>query len=250
LKKFFKPFYRGNLSNLQPLREGFFHLFKKNFINKYLIIKLKACNCLLLIDTSDSWGIDVLRSGRVETPEDEFVKKVLKKGSTVLDIGAHWGGFTVLFASLVGNNGEVLSFEPSKRNFKFLNRNIKINNFCDIVKPYNYAIGNENKTVKLGIAKTSSGHNSILNENLEVNRYEEVKQIKLDDFLVEKGINKVDFIKIDVEGYELEVLEGLENTIENSSNLWMFIEFVYRILTKFYGKRKKFKIIRFSKTKF
>jgi len=79
-----------------------------------------------------------------------------------------------------------------------------------------------------------------------VNTYEDVKQIKLDDFLEKKGITKIDFIKIDVEGYELEVLEGLENTIKNSSNLWVFVEFS----PKFMKKEKSLKLLNFFKQNF
>ena len=138
--------------------------------------------------------------------------------------------------------GKVYSFEASKRNFKLLKWNIFINHLKDIVEPFNLAVGDENKTVKLKIAKTSSGHNSILREDLPTDREEEVNQVRLDDFL---KLPKVDFVKIDIEGYEYFALKGMENLIKNN-NLWLFIEFS----PKFMGNELTQKLYEFLKEYF
>ncbi len=243
--KYMKIAFRGKLSQFDIFRKIFFSIFKNKILNRFLIVKLRSCHCYLLLDCKDDWSINVLKRGRIETPEDKFVSKILKKGNIVLDIGAHWGGFSVCFANLVGEEGKVYSFEPSSRNYRILNKNIKINKLKNI-QPFKYAVGNEEKIVKLKIASTSSGHNSIARDNLPFERVEEVKQIKIDNFLKEKGIKKINFVKIDVEGYELEVLEGMKETIKNQNDFWIFLEYS----PSFMKKDKALRLLGFLKENF
>ena len=221
MDKLSKPFLRGILSKVKPFRDIAFFLFRKRLENKFLVVSRRDIDAYMLIDTSDSYGIDVLKRGKIETPEDKFIKKILKVNAVVIDIGAHWGGFSILFGKLVGKGGKVYSFEASRENFKLLKWNICINSLKDVVIPFNLAVGDKNKTVKLKISKTSSGHNSILRKDIPIEREEKVNQVRLDDFL---NISKVDFIKIDVEGYEYFALKGMENLIKQN-NLWLYIEF-------------------------
>lgn len=179
----------------------------------------------MLVDTSDTYGIDVLKSGKIESPEDKFIKQIVKPGWIVVDVGVHWGGFSILFGKLVGIKGKVISFEASSKNFKLLKKNISINLLKDIVKPFHLAVGDEEKLLKFPLATTSSGHNSLIRKDLPALRYEDVNQIKLDSFLPSMGIEKIDFLKLDIEGYEYFALKGAEQIIKNSPNLWLFIEF-------------------------
>jgi FkbM family methyltransferase len=225
MQKFFKPIYRGPLSLFKPIRELTYQLFKNSLTGKFLIVKRRDCNCYMLVDTSDTYGTDVLRSGKIETPEDEFIKKLAKPNMVIVDIGAHWGGFSLLFGKLMEGKGKVISFEASKRNFNILRKNICINRLTDIVKPFHFAVGDKETLLKFPLAATSSGHNSLIRKDLPIKGYEEVKQIKLDDFLPDLGIEKIDFLKIDIEGYEYFALKGAEKLIKNSPNLWLFIEY-------------------------
>ena len=242
MDKKIKPFLRGFLSKFKPFRELAFLLFQQELKDKFLVVLRRDIDAYMLIDTSDSYGIDVLKRGKIESPEDEFIKKILKPNSVVIDIGAHWGGFSILFGKLVGEGGKVYSFEAAKRNFKLLKWNIYINHLKGIVEPFNLAAGNENTSVKLKIAKTSSGHNSILRKDLSAEMEEEVQQVRLDDFL---KLPKVDFVKIDIEGYEYYALKGMENLIKNNQ-LWLFIEFS----PKFMGDELTQKLYEFLKQHF
>ncbi len=246
MKNLEKIFYRTILAHLKPLREGYFILNKEGLKNRFHIVKMVSCDCYLLIDTKDEYGVFVLRNGRVETPEDKYVNKLIKKGSFVLDVGGHWGGFAVQFGKLVGGRGKVFSFEPSRKNFKMLRKNIQINNLDNIVFPYNFAVGSYEDTVKFPISATSSGHNSLIRKDIPVDYYEYVKQIVLDEFLTHRNVSKIDFIKIDVEGYELEVLKGLERTIDKSDSLVVFMEFS----PQFMGLEKTRETLDFLKNKF
>jgi FkbM family methyltransferase len=220
MKKSLKPFLRGFLSKFKPFREIGYFLYKKE-ISPFLVVSRRDCHCYMLVDTRDEYAEGVIRRGKIESPEDEFIKKIVKPSQVAVDVGAHWGGFSLLLGKLVGKGGKVFSFEPFPKSFKLLKRNLKINHLTDRVKVYPFAVGDKNEEVKLKVASTSSGHNSILRKNLPAREVLRVKQVRLDDAL---KTSKVDFLKIDVEGYEYFVLKGAENLIKNN-RLWLFLEY-------------------------
>ncbi|WP_297887589.1 FkbM family methyltransferase [Sulfurihydrogenibium sp.] len=246
MKKAVKWIFRNGKWS-KPIRELIYHV-NPNLIkkSKFIITKVFYCDCCMLVNTEDSYGIDVVRRGIIETPEDEYLKKIINKRDFVLDIGAHWGGFSILFGMLVGKYGRVFSFEPSKKNYRILKKNIKINKLDDYVIPFNFAVGNEFRLLNFPLSQTSSGHNSLVRKDIPIITYEQVQQVKLDDFLNEKKVNKVNFIKIDIEGYELEALKGLEKTIKNSENLKMLIEYS----PSFMGYDKAMELLEFLKQNF
>ena len=145
----------------------------------------------------------------------EIATKYIKKNSIVLDVGANFGQLSVLF-SKHKENVEVYSFEASNYIFRILVKNIKENNAN--AKPFNNLVGNKTEQdsliKKLNISKFNTyGSNKIekvdfKNEkNLEV---EKINSIKIDDISFDKQIS---LMKIDVQGYDLEVLKGAKNTI-------------------------------------
>lgn len=150
---------------------------------------------------------DFILHGNYEPHTTEIVKKEVKEGNVCVDVGASHGYFTMLFASLVGDQGKVYSFEPTDNQFKYLTKNIANNN-------YNIRVIAEN---------AAAWSEETMNPKLKINlgNSHEIRGIKLDDILP----TKVDFIKIDVDGTELEVLKGLENTIKNNPQLKLIIEF-------------------------
>lgn len=246
MRKNIKRIYRGN-EIFKPLREFIFQ-FNEEFITKqrFLAVRIFHCDCCMIVDTNDSYGLDVARSGKIESPEDEYLKKILRKEDVILDIGAHWGGFSLLFGSIVKGYGKVLAFEASKKNFKILKKNLKINKLLDCVTPFNYAVGNYDGIIEFPLSKTSSGHNSLVRKDIPILGYDKIEQIKLDEFLIQKNVERVNFIKIDIEGYELEALKGLESTIKRSEDLKMFVEFS----PSFMGEGKSLELLDFLKHNF
>ena len=150
---------------------------------------------------------DFMLHGTYEPETSKIVEEVVKEGDVAVDVGASIGLFTMLLAKQVGAKGKVYSIEPTSNQFPYLQENIKLNGYQDRViainkAAYDKVAGNESFKINLG-------------------QEGEVEAVVLDDILPEK----VDFIKIDVDGAEPHVLKGLIKTIERNPQLKMVIEY-------------------------
>jgi FkbM family methyltransferase len=143
---------------------------------------------------------------------DSFVS-LLKKGDAFYDIGANIGIFTVAVANAVGKEGKVIAFEPEKQSITRLKENLGINNLQN-VKIIEKALGDENKKTKLYIGGTT-GNFSLVNIYDQHADTQEIELVKGDDFVKNNNLPIPTAVKIDVEGYELSVLKGLEETLKN-----------------------------------
>lgn len=134
-----------------------------------------------------------------EPIETEIVKTHVEKNNIVVDIGANIGYYTLLMAL---NQAKVFSYEPEPKNFKLLQKNVNLNNFSSNVKLYNKAVSNYNGFSKLFLVEGAPGMHTLSNNRFDSNSIDvEVTKLNLD---------KIDFAKIDVEGHELHVLEGMK----------------------------------------
>jgi FkbM family methyltransferase len=146
-----------------------------------------------------------------------------KKGMTFLDVGAHVGKYTLRAAVSVGNEGKVIAVEPDKDNFDVLVRNIALNGLSNCV-PLNLAAYSSDGEVLLFKGADSAVHS--IKEDFGEGSYK-VKARALDNVLEEIGVKRLDLVKIDVEGAELEVLEGMEKTLKKQ-NPTLIIEILRR----------------------
>jgi FkbM family methyltransferase len=139
------------------------------------------------------------------------IKDFVKKGDTVIDIGGNLGFFVLILNELVGNSGQIYSFEPSKRLSQKLASTIKINDLHN-VSIVNLAIGDSEGSTTLHYNPKQSGLSSIVSDFENNSLSEEIKITTLDKF--SQNISKrVSFIKIDTEGYEPQVLRGAQEII-------------------------------------
>jgi FkbM family methyltransferase len=138
----------------------------------------------------------------------------VKKGDVVIDIGAYIGLFTLKAAKAVGDEGIVIAIEPEKDNLTFLERNIDANGLRNvvIVKKGVWS-GRGKKKLYLYNEGGGSGH-SLLNFDTE-NRCVEIEVDTLDNILVESGIKQVNFIKMDIEGAEIEAYQGMKDALKH-----------------------------------
>lgn len=152
---------------------------------------------------------DAIFTGDFEESECRFMECFLREGMMVLDIGAHHGFYTLLASFKVGSSGTVIAFEPSTRERRKLLWHLRINR-CKNVRVEPLALANSNGEAELFVVEgRDTGCNSLrmpkVNETVRPVR---VPLMRLDDYLQRNGIERVDFIKMDVEGAELEVLKG------------------------------------------
>jgi FkbM family methyltransferase len=153
---------------------------------------------------------------------------LVMEGMTVVDVGAHFGYYTLLAARAVGNKGKVFCFEPEPSNYALLLKNIQENNYNNVV-PVQKAVTNTTGPIKLFIAKDPSGH-SIARDNPH-QRSIVVDSITLDEFFTGRE-HPIHITKIDVEGAEMAVLKGMSNIIAKNHQLNVFTEFSPGALTR------------------
>lgn len=150
----------------------------------------------------------------------QILNKYLKKGDVFIDVGANIGYITAIGAGFVGKRGKVYSFEPVPKCFELLSRNKRLN------KDYNItinkcALGSNTERTNIKISSHNLGWNTMVPhfmKETDIQEVAEVNVIRLDDYIERNKINKVSFIKIDVEGYEFEVLQGLTNFFRSNQN--------------------------------
>jgi FkbM family methyltransferase len=154
-------------------------------------------------------GVGIIRSKVYEPHITHIFEQLLKSGSTFLDIGANIGYYTLLAASLVGDVGQVLSFEPNFQNLQLLYSSILENKFQNIVV-YPFAASDSHELLKL----KSFGSNGFLEppsycqSNLQL-----VQSIRVDDLL--QSVRQINLVKIDIEGYEPLAIAGMDKLLRN-----------------------------------
>ena len=143
---------------------------------------------------------------------EEWMWRYLKvpRGGVFVDVGAHVGKYAIPMAKVVGSEGLVIVVEPHPDNYKQLVENVKLNRVKNVVA-LNIAAWSEESEMKLFIGDVH-GHHSLV---YDFGRgFVFVRAKPLDDVLEELGVGRVDCIKVDVEGAELEVLKGMRRTLE------------------------------------
>lgn len=138
-----------------------------------------------------------------------------------VDVGSHIGKYTVKVARQLKDNGRVISVEPESSNFDMLKANVELNNLSNVTL-LNAACWNKNEKLKLYLAQRITGGHSV--KNPLSTDFVEVSGLKLDDILKDLQIEHVDFIKVDAEGADGEVLEGAEETIARNPHLKIIFE--------------------------
>jgi len=144
-------------------------------------------------------------------------KYKINEGDVIVDAGAFVGAFAIYAAKIVGERGKVIAFEPDKDNYTMLLRNIYLNRLNNII-PINKGLWSESTTLKF---RSSNGENSSLffTDNQSCN-LTEVDVVSLDDELRALNIGKLDFIKMDIEGAEIEAIRGAKEILgKNEVNL-------------------------------
>lgn len=161
-----------------------------------------------------------------KTPELIFLNSLVKQGDTAVDIGANVGVYTKCLSELVGLEGHVFSIEPIPSTFDILSFNkqkLKLDN----VKLFNCAASDSNGEVGMFVPAYPNGGDNFYEAGIAGKDDESKKIIKVKSYTLDSLLcdcrSKINFVKIDVEGHELKVLNGAENTIKKFTPI-MLIE--------------------------
>jgi len=173
----------------------------------------------MFLDSKDSLCLSI--NGVYEPFETELVKKEIKKGDVVLDLGANIGYYTLIFAKLVGKRGKVFAFEPDPTNFSLLKKNVEMNGYKN-VELVQKAVSNKTGKIKLYLCEDNKGDHRIYNSH-DGRQSIEIEAIRLDDYF--KNYNgAVDFIKMDIQGAEGGAIQGMFNLLKKN-NVKIITEF-------------------------
>ena len=154
----------------------------------------------------------------------EYFAKNVKPGDTVVDAGGNVGRYAVLFGSFVGSKGRVLSFEPNSEPRALLERNVALNKLGSVVKVEPMALFDEAGTHGF-FSRPGDSMGSLQRAGFGTNagladiREHTVHTIPLDDYLVSNGLADPDWLKIDVEGAEINVLRGCSRALHGQTKI-------------------------------
>jgi FkbM family methyltransferase len=179
----------------------------RKYPDRETLVSVRDFSMWVLSPRRNLVGRALVECGIWEPEATDCVVREVKKGMTVIDIGADMGYYSLLFSKLVGREGQVHSFEPIPRAREILKKNQDENSIHNL-SIYPFALGKQ-------------AGRMILEKPFESSRLAPTKSEKsFDDIEVEirvfdslDGISKVDFVKIDVEGAEYVVLLGMEKSI-------------------------------------
>jgi FkbM family methyltransferase len=162
-----------------------------------------------------------LRDGNPETYESALIERTLRPGMTVVDVGANHGLFSLEAAHLVGRSGVVHAFEPTPSTRALLEGNLAVNGL-DRVRVFPSALGDRPGTARLRVHREMSGLNTLAGGDITWNRRTlradaivEVPITTLDAHTEAEGLGRIDFLKIDVEGFELGVVRGARGLLSS-----------------------------------
>ena len=182
-----------------------------------------------LHDTIVSFEVMVYR--RWQPLETMLYERLLRPGDRVVDVGANIGYFSVLFAELVGKNGRVLAIEPEPNNARLLRKNVEQRDLAQIVAIAQTAVGAAAGTATLYVASSGNlGDNRLYDSEerrgLAAAKGRTATQVpitRVDDLTPDW--TRADFIKMDIQGFEAQALEGMRGIVSRSPELLLFTEF-------------------------
>jgi len=180
-------------------------------------------------DLRNSLAREVYFTGQYEPQETALIESLVRPGMTFVDVGAHWGYFSLIAAQRVGALGRVLSVEADPRLFVTLSRNVKTNALGQI-EPIHVAAAAEVGTLRM------SGYREV-DDNWGVSRLRgssevtadptdfDVSTASIDSLLDQRKVQRVDVLKMDIEGAEALALRGMESGLRAGRYKLMIIEF-------------------------
>lgn len=153
----------------------------------------------------------IIDEGIFEPASTDVVRHLVKPGDIVLDVGANIGYYSVIFSKIVGEQGKVLCFEPTEHYGTVLKRNIEANNARN-VEIFKLGLSDKKQELEIQIGPSSATLHSPGKVPLKFT--ERIKLMSLDDWVEDYHLNKIDFVKVDIDGHEPLFLQGAWKTLD------------------------------------
>lgn len=186
-----------------------------NIEDKKVVMQTRTDNIKIICDSLDkrAMPIEILNFGQYETDELNLLKELNTDNSVIFDIGANIGYYSMVLGNY-NKDCKIYAFEPIPYTFDYLNSNIKINGITNVVTNQS-ALSDENGETIFYYSRELSVNSSMKDLNKEFAKEKiRCKIQKMDDFIKENNICKVDLIKCDTEGSEYLVFKGAKETLK------------------------------------
>jgi FkbM family methyltransferase len=191
-----------------------------------MLVEREIYGSRMLLDSEDTGlSADLQKDGKREWNCPEITASILKPGMTCIDIGCNLGMYALLECRLVGPEGFVYAIEPVKKSCDIFAQSLKLNGYenCSV---HVQAIGNYDRVNHFLIRPQSNlcrmRHTQARPVGGDI---VEVKEQTLDSFVKEHRVGKIDFLRYDIESYEIELVQGAQKTLEQMEpGSWMFGE--------------------------
>ena len=223
IKKLKNP--NNRLENIRHIRK----LTQTSYQGKQLCVCRILGRFLMYVSTRDErHGIQLQMNGYWEMNITEVIAQHLKPKMNVLDVGANYGYFSFLMASLVGHNGHVYAIEANPFIYKLMKKSIKVNGFKNRVTVINKAITDHDAGLQPFIFSKQSPMNGSLKENKNAEaqiRCQESVDIETTSLDILFDSTTIDLMKIDIEGSEDKLWFGSEQLRKRNPNMIIIMEF-------------------------
>lgn len=221
------PSIKGRKRYLRAYRSHLWHYLSKRPHAKLLSCKLDG-ELLMKVSTADQViSKSVFIDGTFEHAELEFIKRVISPGMTAFDIGANIGVHTLTISQSIGPTGMLHAFEPSAA-FERLSENVALNRFESRTRLNNVAIGANNGSIRLMRCRPGFEAFTSRAMPMDINFADgtsfEVPMLSVDSYARNHKIEQIDFMKIDTEGAELDVLKGAAEMLADRAIRYIMFE--------------------------
>jgi len=256
IKKFIDYFSHVTMASYYLRDFGLLKTLKTFYYYNYRLLKLRSLNRTketvvsvngykLSVIPGDPGISSELQIFNIHEPiTTQITLQELKEGMTCLDIGSNIGYYALMESKAVGTQGKVIAIEPSPKNFQQMKKNLDLENVNN-VDAYNFAVGDKDDNVNFLIHERSNCC-FIIRKGEPIPEFAKVIKVpvkRLDSFIEEKKLHKLDFVRMDIEGHEINFFEGFWNAIRKFKPLIQmeFHDNLFNIdeKTKFFQKLKK-----------
>ena len=179
------------------------------------IVRLRTGK-LMRVDPTDYLQALIYYFGTFESHCMFQLKKLVKEGDVVVDIGANIGFYSIVLSDLVGEAGKVISFEPESRNYRKLLENLELNNISNVYA-HRLGLGEREETKRIHRPPGGNLGSYTISDNklgIDLSVRQEIEVTTLDRVAQKLGLDRLDFVKMDIEGYEAKAIEGMTHCLK------------------------------------